>query len=321
MQKLAVSIPAYKRPALLFRNLQQLAPQCLSNSIDIHIFDDSCSDVNQKVYDQISVQWPCLKVHRNTKNLGIDRNIDQCISIPQADYIWMIGEDDLAADGAIREILECIVSNPEYIFVNYQYISNDYANLLHIALPDASNGTLLAGEFFRDNGWAVGFLGANVVNKQRWDADTQKFMGTYFSHVGKIFSALHPDSQISVIARPVVFNRAESLDSFTWIDDCFEVNAGFGRMTEILSADHPEWTTAAKECLDKFMSIMNIRNLKSILVLRALGVYNWQKYQMYMRGLPGSLIYAVVALAPVSIMKNLYQMYRLLRHKTITRTQ
>lgn len=320
MQKLAVSIPVYKRPALLLRNLQHLAPQCLSNRIDIHIFDDSCSDINQQVYDQISAQWPCLRVYRNTKNLGIDRNIDQCISIPQADYVWMIGEDDLAADGAISEILECIVSKPEYIFVNYQYISNDYENLLHIAVPDATKGTLHAGEFFRNKGWAVGFLGANVVNKQRWDANTQKFIGTYFSHVGKIFSALNPNSQISVIARPVVFNRAESLDSFTWIDDCFEVNAGFGRMIEILSADHQEWTADAKECLNKFMSIMNIRDLKSILVLRALGVYNWQKYKMYMRGLPSSIIYAVVALAPVFLMKTLYKPYRLLKHKRIAQT-
>lgn len=320
MQKLAISIPAFKRPALLLRNLQHLAPQCLSNGVDIHVFDDSCSDINQQVYDQISAQWPCLQVHKNSKNLGIDRNIDQCISIPVADYVWMIGEDDLAANGAIREILECLESNPEYIFVNYQYISNDYGKLLHIAVPDASNGRLSAGGFFSKNGWAVGFLGANVVNKQYWDANTHKFMGTYFSHVGKIFSALHPESQISVIARPIVFNRAESLDSFTWIDDCFEVNAGFGRMIKILSVDHPEWTAAAKECLDKFMSIMSIRNLKSILVLRALGVYNWQKYNMYMRALPNSAIYAAVALAPVWLMRSLYKPYRLLKQKRIART-
>jgi hypothetical protein len=110
------------------------------------------------------------------------------------------------------------------------------------------------------------------------------------------------------------------LDSFTWIDDCFEVNAGFGRMIEILSADHPEWTSEAKECLDKFMSIMNIRDLKSILVLRALGVYNWQKYKMYMRALPNAAIYAAVALAPVWLMRNLYKPYRLLKQKRIART-
>jgi glycosyltransferase involved in cell wall biosynthesis len=318
--KLAVSIPSYKRPELLIRNLQSLAPQCIANGVEIHIFDDSCSDVNQWVYDQTATKWPCLTVHKNPKNLGIDRNIDQCISIPCADYVWMIGEDDLASDEAIREILERLEMQPEYLFVNYQYISNDYEKLLHIAVPEARNGTLPAGEFFRDKGWAVGFLGANVVNKQRWDANTQKFIGTYFSHVGKIFSALNPNSQISVIARPIVFNRAESLDSFTWIDDCFEVNAGFGRMIEILSVDHQEWTADAKECLNKFMAIMNIRDLKSILVLRALGVYNWQKYKMYMRGLPSSIIYAVVALAPVSLMKTLYKPYRLLKHKRIART-
>lgn len=317
MQELAVSIPTYKRPALLRRNLQALAPQCLLHGIRIHVFDDSCSGINQDVYKEIAEQWPCLDVHKNESNLGIDLNIDQCISVPIARYVWMIGEDDLAAEGAIAAILEELKRKPDYLFLNYQYISNDYQKLLHIAIPNAPDGIISAGEFFRDHGWAVGFLGANVVNKQHWDTGMQKFMGTYFSHVGKIFSALHPGSQISAISRPIVFNRAESLDSFTWINDCFEVNAGFGRMIEILCNDHSEWAIEANVCLEKFMSIMNIRNLKSIMVLRAHGVYNWQKYKMYMRGLPQSAIYAAVALIPIMLMSALYKPYRFLKKASL----
>jgi glycosyltransferase involved in cell wall biosynthesis len=320
MATFSVSIPTYKRPSLLRRNLLMLAPQCLEHGIKIYIFDDSCSDINQWVYDEITIEWPCLEVHRNPKNLGIDRNIDQCISAPCEDYIWMIGEDDLAAKGAVSIILNRIEEHPDYLFLNYQYISNDYGTLLHVAVPDVPEGTILAGEFFGNYGWAVGFLGANVVNKRFWDAGTEKFMGTYFSHVGKIFSALTPSSRISTISKPMIFNRAESLDSFTWIDDCFEVNSGFGRMIEILCVDNPEWKAEAEKCLDKFMSIMNIRNLKSILVLRALGVYNWKKYKLYMRGLPSSVIYAAVAVVPVSLMKNLYNLYRLFKRKLIALT-
>jgi glycosyltransferase involved in cell wall biosynthesis len=317
MQKLAVSIPVYKRPALLLRNLQHLAPQCLSNSIDIHIFDDSCSDINQQVYDQISAQWPCLRVHRNTKNLGIDRNIDQCISIPQADYVWMIGEDDLAADGAISEILKCIVSKPEYIFVNYQYISNDYENLLHIAVPDVPAGTLRAGQFFRDNGWAAGFLGANVVNKQRWDNKAKRFMGTYFNHVGKIFSKMDPSDKIEIIADPIIFNRAESFESFTWLKDCFEVNAGFEVMINRLIEDKPTWSEDAKAGLVVFKKKMMIHDLKSILVLRALEIYTLDKYNKYMSKLDYWPIYAVVAVIPSRMLAPAYGIYRYIKFKLI----
>ena len=310
MPTLTVSIPTYKRPALLRRNLQALAPQCLKHGVTVHLFDDSCSNVNQAVYDEIAAKWPCLEVHRNARNLGIDRNIDQCVSAPTADYVWIIGEDDLAAEGAISTILERIGQYPNFLFLNYQYISNDYCTLLNVAVSDAPDGSICAGEFFGNHGWAMGFLGANVIRKSHWDASNEKFIGTYFSHVGKIFSALDPASSIGAIGKPMVFNRAESLDSFTWVDDSFEVNAGFERMIYILSVDQPQWRADAARCLEKFMSIMNLRNLKSILVLRALGVYDWKKYNLYMRDLPGWILYAAVSVTPVSLMSRLYRIYR-----------
>jgi hypothetical protein len=316
MRILAVAIPSYKRPELLWRNLLALAPQCHSNNVSINIFDDSCSDVNQLVYDQITAQWPCLEIHKNAKNLGIDRNIDQCVSIPQSDYVWMIGEDDLAAEGAIDAILERLETRPTYLFVNYQYISNDYSKLLHLAVKDLGAESLTAGEFFSRHGWATGFLGANVVNRLHWDVESTDYMGTYFNHVGKIFSQLKPSDTVEAIAQPMVYNRAESLDSFSWLNDCFEVYAGFGEMIERLVHRRPDWDPYAQGCLANFMTI---RDLKSVLVLRALGVYSLDKYRLYMSMLPLWPAYALVAVTPVALLKPLYRAYRGLKSRLASR--
>ena len=319
MSILAVAIPAYKRPELLRRNLLAVAPQCHLNDVSVYIFDDSCSNINQSVYDEITAMWPCLIVKKYPVNLGIDRNIDQCISIPQCNYVWMIGEDDLAAEGAIVSILERLRMRPTYLFVNYQYISNDYGKLLRVAVDDLSLGSATAGEFFSKHGWATGFLGANVVNRLHWDVDSTAYMGTYFNHVGKIFSRLSPRDTVEAVAQPLVYNRAESLDSFSWLNDSFEVYAGFGVMIDRLVQRHPDWDPFARVCLANFMDTMTIRDVKSLLVLRALGVYSWDKYRLYMSGLPLSPVYALVAVTPVALLKPVYRTYRALKSHWVAR--
>jgi len=314
MKTLAVSIPTYKRPELLHRCLEALAEQCRDHQVDIHVFDDSCCDINLPVLSDWCARFPGILVHYNPVNLGIDRNIDQCVSAPDADFVWIIGEDDLARSGAIGAILHVLdLRRPEYLFVNYQYISNDYKNLLHVAAVAVREGSWRAGEFLAAYGWATGFLGGNVVNKTRWDSLDRQFMGTYFNHVGKIFSGLAPLDTIEVISAPQVYNRAESLDSFTWLKDCFEVTAGFGQMIEKLILVRPEWNTDARLCLAKFQGNLDLRNLKSILMLRALGVYDLAKYRTYLSDQKLWPIYALLARIPVGVVKPFYTGYRVLK--------
>ena len=154
MKALAVSIPTFKRPELLERCLEALAKQCITRGVEIYVFDDSCSDINRKVYEKLVPIYPNIQVNINARNFGIDKNIDQCITVPQSSYVWVIGEDDLVENGAIDLILERIESiHPEYMFVNYQYISNDYKRRLDVAIPEMIDQTYAAGVFFEKNGW------------------------------------------------------------------------------------------------------------------------------------------------------------------------
>ena len=310
MKTLGISIPVYKRPHLLKRCLEALCPQCGAHDVDIYIFDDSCSDINQKVYDEFIPIYHNIHLHFNSKNLGIDENIDQCFTMPNTSYIWVIGEDDLVANCAIEFLLDRLLnSSPTYLFVNYQYISNDYKNLLHVACPEIPNGHLEAGRFFADYGWATGFLGANIINKNFWDSSCRDFMGTYFNHVGKIFSKLCPDDLIDVSSRPLVFNRAESLSSFSWLNEAFEVNAGFGQMLDLLSKPYPKWKLDAISARICFKERIDLGKFRTLLVLRALGIYNYQKYTEFMRDRKLSWIYVLIAVAPISPLFWLYEKF------------
>lgn len=318
MKNLAVAIPTFKRPELLSRSLNSLVDQCKEIDVEIYIYDDSCDDTNRNVYKKYKAIYPKIHTFYNEKNLGIDKNIDQCVTLSSANYIWVIGEDDLAADGAVKLIENLIKKRaPKYIFANYRYISNDYSNLLDIAVPDLINGNTDAGSFFRKNGWASGFLGANVINKQYWDSECQQFMGSYFNHVGKIISKLKPTDIIATIAEPLVYNRAESLNSFSWLDSCFEVSAGFEKMIDQLITHSPEWAESASEALVRFNQKIDFRNAKSLMVLRALGVYDLEKYDTYIRGRAWAPIYAVIAVLPMPMMKKFYEFYQVFRRRRL----
>lgn len=311
MKTLAVSIPTYKRPELLGRCLEALAKQCNPRGVEIHVFDDSCSKINFGIYENLGQIYPNIHIHLNQNNLGIDANIDQCISHPNTRFVWVIGEDDLVADGSIDLILKRLESvNPNYLFVNYQYISNDYKRKLEVALPEMPDGMCSAGAFFEKNGWATGFLGANIVNRKNWDLRNEDYLGTYFNHVGKIFSALDPRDEILVIKEPLIFNRAESLNSFTWLKECFEVMEGFGFMANSLGIKRPIWSDYAKKCLKNYNEKINFMNIKSLLVLRAYGVYDIKKYRKHIMEIKKSKIYLFISLLPIDILFISYNFYK-----------
>jgi abequosyltransferase len=308
---LAVSVPTYRRPGLLHRCLSALASQCAEEEVPLFVFDDSCSDINRPVYQAVSSVLPGLVVVHNPTNLGIDLNIDQALSYPTAQYVWVIGEDDLVREGAVRRIVEALKAlRPPYLFVNYQYISEDYARPLHRAVEGELHEHLSARAMFETHGWATGFLGANVVNRARWEVDGRQYLGTYFSHVGKIFSQLAPDETVALISDPVIYNRAEGLTSFSWVDKAFEVFAGYGQMLDRLQTERPVWRPHVRACLAGFKAKISISNAKSLLVLRALGVYDLDKYRQYMRDEGRPLVFALIAVIPQAPLRVLYRAFR-----------
>ena len=308
---LTVSVPSYKRPQHLKKCLLALAPQCMEASVLLNVYDDSCDDTNLDVYLELSKEFPCLTVKYNPKNLGIDNNIDQCISDPDTDYVWVIGEDDLVIDGAIDRIVTSLKSlRPICLVVNYQYTNDDYKTRNCIAITNLSDGYHPAGQFFSEYGWSTGFLGSIIVNRKYWDTDCKRFRGTYFNHVGKIFSEITPQDNILFISDPLVLNRAESLSSFTWVDDTFEVYDGFGRMTQLLSQGKPEWANQSRAAHGGFKRKFNFPNIKSVLYLRAVGIYNTKKYELYLNATRLAPVYAFIAIVPKNVLKFLYTLYK-----------
>lgn len=286
MFSLTIAIPVYKRPELLEKTLNSIYGQYQEWPAGVHvlILDDSCSDVNNCVYDQFSSS-PNFAVIRNESNLGIDENIKKCIFSATTEYVWLMGEDDLLVAGSIEKVLLKIQKGYKFVFVNYVYVSGDHKkraeNPVHIPL---GLGELDALDFYCESLFKIGFIGACVLQKDGWlSTDYSKYVGSYYSHVGGIVDS-SLGANIGIIEEVCVLNRAEDVSTFTWSKYTFDVYFSFIEVLKLSKIS--EFEDRFARCLKTSMCFFKINRVAWLLAKRADGVYNlaiFRKYY-YMRG-------------------------------------
>lgn len=315
-------IPAYKRPALLEKCLDSIIRNAKPYSIPIFISDDSGDLSNSVLLNKKIHEYDRIFVHRNKKNIGIDENIINSISLCTAKYAWLIGEDDLLAEGAVEKLYTVIVNNEDLPFVaaNYCRVSNDYSRVINPNVFAINADLLIRAELFIEQYiWAIGFIGACIVNKKYWlKSNSDQFIGTYFAHIATILPMIK-DKNVFVIATPMVLNRAEDSNSFSWKDKAFDVYYGWERMLANVCIKHYNkklFFRALKNSQILFMK----KSLVWLISLRAEGILTPQTYYEYMRGrynLFYSLIAFIISMIPqnklvymVDIIKRIKHFYR-----------
>lgn len=237
--RLAICIPTYKRPAYLEVCLKSILTAIGDETVPIVISDDSGDDTNAEVIARAKFQSPNVKWYRNEENLGIDRNIMSAVSLCTADYAWLVGEDDLLIPNAVKHVLGVLrTRSPGFLFSNYSYVSNDYRYYLKRRVVDIPGYRELAvKEMIERYSWAMGFIGACIINRGLWCARSD-FVGTYYAHVGSILSGV-ANRTVTMIGEPLVLNRAENARSFSWSANAFDVFFGWEQMLHKLHQTNP----------------------------------------------------------------------------------
>ncbi|HEX6227368.1 MAG TPA: glycosyltransferase family 2 protein [Chryseolinea sp.] len=106
MQKLlTIAIPTYNRAKLLDTQLSWLAGAVKGFENEIEIFvSDNCSTDNTQ---DIIKKWKenltnfTFKSCRNSENIGVMKNIMNCLASAVTKYVWTIGDDDPIQDRAV----------------------------------------------------------------------------------------------------------------------------------------------------------------------------------------------------------------------------
>lgn len=106
MARFSVLIPTYNRLEYL-RDAVESVLLCKSNDLELVVVDDASSDNTLEYLQTRSTQDSRLRYFRNSTNLGMVGNWNQCLSLSKGTWIKLLGDDDQIFPGAMdREILQ-----------------------------------------------------------------------------------------------------------------------------------------------------------------------------------------------------------------------
>jgi len=268
---------------MLKRCVQSAIDSAEQRPISVFIADDSMSDVNLEVLQELCAQFPCIHWHRNKTNLGIDLNIQCVVAMSDCDYNWLIGEDDLFLPGAVAHMFDVIQkqSHP-FIFSNYQYVSENHRQVIGIALTSLTDGECAANKFIEEALWSVGFIGSCVLQRKTWETTTGiEYNGTYFTHVGRILDMLAGQHAVYISEQPAIANRAQGEDTFTWKKDSFGVFLGFERMCRIAAERNPSLRVAIQLAANNYRLKFAYLSVKTTFRLRSEGAFDLHQFRAY----------------------------------------
>jgi glycosyltransferase involved in cell wall biosynthesis len=122
---LTIAIPTYNRAELLDKQLAWLAQALKGFESDCEIFvSDNCStDKTQEVIKkwQTNLSQMTFKSSKNSKNIGVMRNIIHCLKSATTKYVWTIGDDDPIQDKAVAYVITQLKKREDLslLFLNF----------------------------------------------------------------------------------------------------------------------------------------------------------------------------------------------------------
>ena len=301
MKTIGICIPTYKRPDFLRRCLASIIDQADGLPVQIFVADDSCSDANDAVLREAALRFPALRHQKNEANLGINENIRRVVEMADTDYAWLVGEDDYFLPGALgRAVLEVGSSNNPFVLCNYALVEDSSAAQARPALDVSVDTTLTADEVIRRYLWSAGFMGACLFDLRSWRrVASDRYRGTYYAHVGHIVEMLdRPDRPVRILGAPLVSNRAEGPEAFTWRTDALGVFFGFERMCAIAASVVPALTPALDEAALVYREKQRYLSTRSMARMRADGIMAMSTYRLHLQPahLPAATRFAALAM-------------------------
>lgn len=317
MTSLGICIPTYKRPEFLRRCVISALSSAGDRSIKIFITDDSGDDTNSDLFDELKSLSDSIVIQRNTINLGIDDNIQACIDLCDCDYAWIVGEDDYFLPGAVKRIHDFLQEAKDaFVFANYSYVSDVEGQVLGKALED-SLAEIQSLEFISRHLWAVGFIGACIINRTLWNKTSPvPYKDSYYTHVGRICELLSfwPDP-VRIVGEPCVANRVEGSNTFTWKHDSYGVFFGFCAMCEAVSRQCPILSTSALRAAQVMGDRYGWLSIRLAMRLRSEMGYDFAQYKLYLA--PNTqnpfkrIAFYIISITPPICFRPLVFMYRL----------
>ena len=178
-----------------------------------------------------------------------------------------------------------------------------------MALDVSVDTTVTADQLIRRHLWSAGFMGACLFELRSWRrVASDRYHGTYYAHVGHIVEMLErPDRPVRILGAPLVANRAEGPESFTWRTDALGVFFGFERMCAIAASVVPALAPALDEAALVYREKQRYLSTRSMARMRADGIMALSSYRRHLQPARLPTATRVAALAMVLTPRGLFR--------------
>jgi len=295
--KLSIFIPTYNRPSILKSNLVNIISQAREYDIPVHISDDSDNEETKKIIEEYMKKYNFLHYSQNIPSLGHDRNIVSCLSNKESEYIWLMGDSMSISDNAIKIILDIIeLESPNIISCGAENRSIEIDSS-HIYDKD-----YILEKF----GWHNTLTGTTIYSKNALNFvhDLDLLECKNFPQISIIFKALNKKCSFYWEKKTLIYAHKDK-ESY-WQNNIFETFIDdFSRAVFYLP---PEYSNHLKSKVIPIHSKRaKIFDLKSLLVLRTEGIFDFKKFKKYYKTFKNNsrtnlLLILVISIIPKSIL-------------------
>src|SRR3990172_2065977 len=120
--KLSILIPTYNGSQTITRALQSILSQNFSD-YEIIICDDGSADNTVEIIK--SFQDERIKLFGFKENVGYAKNLQRCFEKASGEIIFLMGQDDILAQGALQKIYNSFLLADDICAVNRPYFCFD----------------------------------------------------------------------------------------------------------------------------------------------------------------------------------------------------
>lgn len=212
---------------------------CFASQVEVVVSDNASTDATSAVLSKYAEGY-AFRTHRNPQNIGLLGNITLAAgSLATAEYVWLLGDDDLLVQGAIAKVVEMLEAASrlgiDLVALNVGYFPHTRRPLARDAvggIDDVPSSQLRqAGDegFFAFERLLEGpcadftAMYAAIVSRRLWVAEFPRpiegeaFTGVRNTYPHALLIAQHlPGKRAGVIAAPLVCNYEMPAEQFSW---------------------------------------------------------------------------------------------------------